>query len=72
MCHSLRVILFVLTWWACTLSAWQAVAKGPTGKDNIRHIDSRLQLFVDDWLIDRTQGVSLELQTPIDAGKALD
>jgi hypothetical protein len=63
---------FVLAWVACLLPTWQAVAKNPTDKESLRHIDSRLQLFVDDWLIDRTDGVSLELQTPIDAGKALD
>jgi len=40
--------------------------------DEVRQIGSRLELFVDDWLIDRLEGVSLELQTPIDAGKAFD
>ena len=70
--NSFRLASFVLTWVACILFAWQAVAEDPTGKDSIRRIDSRRELFVDDWLIHRTDGVSLELQTPIDAGKVVD
>ena len=35
-------------------------------------IDSRLELFVDDYLIDRTRGVRLVLQRPIDAGRMID
>ena len=35
-------------------------------------IGSRLELFVDGWLIDRIDGATLTLQKPIDAGKALD
>ncbi len=37
-----------------------------------RQIGSRLELFVDDWLIDKMDGVELELQRPVDAGKAVE
>ena len=35
-------------------------------------IGSRLELFVDDWIIDRMESLRREQQTPIEAGKVLD
>ena len=39
---------------------------------DILDIGSRLELFVDDWLIDQMDGVRLELKKPIDVGKVMD
>ena len=33
--------------------------------DGLRNINSRLELFVDDWLIEETNGVSLQMHSPI-------
>lgn len=39
---------------------------------DVRHIGSRLELFIDDWLIDAMQGVTLKLHHPIPRETALD
>ena len=64
------------------ISAWFAFAcvamvicSGPLGATSDAgrlEIGSRLELFVDDWLIDRMEGTRLVLQRPVDAGKIFD
>ena len=39
---------------------------------DVRAIGSRLELFVDDWLIDSQDGVCLRLHSPVRAGSVLD
>ena len=39
--------------------------------DEVRDIGSRLELFVDDWLIERMQGVSLKMHHPVPLETAL-
>ena len=39
--------------------------------DEIRRIDSRLEMFVDDYLIERLNGTSLKLHPPVYAGVAM-
>ena len=67
-----RITLAVILWSTYVLANRFALADNQNADDEIRHIGSRLELFVDDWLIDRMEGVRLELQTPVDAGKAFD
>jgi hypothetical protein len=38
---------------------------GPTSRSEAVDIDSRLELFVDDWLIQRRAGVQLKLHSPV-------
>ncbi|HMC64532.1 MAG TPA: hypothetical protein VKI65_06310 [Gemmataceae bacterium] len=51
-----------------SLSGRAALAAEPKA---VRDIGSRLELFVDDWLIDRMQGVSLQLHHPTSRNVAL-
>jgi hypothetical protein len=39
--------------------------------DGVRTIGSRLELFVDDWLVERMEGVRLKLQQPVEREVAL-
>src|SRR5688500_3087991 len=55
-----------------TLASAEAAAPANDRPDDaVRDIASRLELFVDRYLIDRTQGVALRLHRPVDAGVAL-
>ncbi len=48
------------------------LGENPPGPDKAIDIGSRLELFVDEHLIDRMQGVRLALHRPVDAGKVFD
>jgi len=50
---------------------WAAQARGGTRMDDGRNIGSRLELFVDDYLIEKLTGATLKLHPPRDAGVVL-
>ena len=55
----------------CTLFLVQATAEHHGKKDPPLQIGTRLELFVDDHLIQEMEGVELRLQTPVPAGTVL-
>ncbi|MFQ5616754.1 MAG: hypothetical protein ACE5GO_09910 [Anaerolineales bacterium] len=58
---------------ACLFIGSEAlVGGGPSATAEPLQIGSRLELFVDDWLIDTMDGARLVLQEPIDVGKVFD
>ncbi|HQR33137.1 MAG TPA: hypothetical protein PLK30_10385 [Blastocatellia bacterium] len=62
----LSILLLVGAPLAFSVSRFQ-----PAQTATVRDIGSRLELFVDQYLVDRVQGVNFVLQTPTDAGEVL-
>ncbi len=48
------------------------MAKSNNLPTDVVHIGSRLELFVDDWLIERLSGAERRLQHPVPQAAALD
>ncbi len=62
-----RLIQFVLLLLSILLISGGMIS----GQSPVLDIGSRLELFVDRYLVDRTEGLTFELQHPVDAGEVL-
>ena len=58
-----RLLMTLLTSWGLALSVIHASAEVGSGK--AIDIGTRLELFVDEYLIERLQGVELKLHSPV-------
>ena len=54
-----------------SLPALEGGKHKPKAPAEVRDLDSRLELFVDDYLIDSLKGLELKLHTPRRAGKVM-
>jgi len=66
--HFLRTLALAGT--APFLISRETAAQSPAKA--VRDIGSRLELFIDDFLIERMEGVSLKLHEPVNAGTAIE
>jgi hypothetical protein len=59
-----RTVYFHLVWLLTAVASLQLFAQEEKGKPVV-DIGSRMEMFVDDWLIDRRSDIELKLQTPV-------